>query len=89
MSKPVYSEVLGRMRYVSVAPVGVIGESGRWQKLILKGKKGTLTFNSLKRERPGDTFSNMTLGFHNLFWNVRAEAADRRKVVKEILKELK
>jgi hypothetical protein len=81
MSKRVYCEVLDRMRQVSVAPVGVSGESGRWQKLVLKGKKGTLTLNSMEPERPGDEFSSMILGLHSLFWNAKTDATERRKRV--------
>lgn len=76
-----YNAVLDRLRQVSSAPVGVIGEAGRWQKLVLKGKESTLTLNSMEREGPGDQFSSMMLGLHSLFWNVKTEAADRKKIV--------
>jgi hypothetical protein len=61
--------------------VGVIGEAGEWEKLVLKGEKSTLTLNSMEHEKPGDQFSEVRLGLHNLFWNVKTDSLERRKTV--------
>jgi hypothetical protein len=40
-----------------------------------------LTLNSLEPGEPGDAFSNMRLGLHNLFWNVNTVAVGEKKRV--------
>jgi hypothetical protein len=80
-SKDAFNEVLDRLRQVSSAPVGVIEDAGRWHKLVLKGKRSMLTLNSIERDKPGDEFSDVQLGLHDLFWNVETDAEEKKKTV--------
>jgi hypothetical protein len=80
-----YIAALQRLRELSAAPVGVIGEEGRWEKLVLRGKNGTLTLNSMEHEGAGDRLSQLRLGLHDFFWNVETTAADRKRTVLEAI----
>ena len=65
-SKPDYVGVAERIRGMS-GTVSVHGPENGWSKIVCQGREMTITFNSMRKKKPGDEFSKLILSTHNFF----------------------
>ena len=79
-SKPDYVGVAERIRGMS-GTVSVHGPENGWSKIVCQGRETTITFNSMRKKKPGDEFSKLILSTHNLFRTRVKQQSENKEIV--------
>ena len=70
--EPNYEEAIHALcSVVSREKLKITGAPTKWSKIVITGTGSTLTINSMKRGKPGDSFSKLILSTNNYFRNLQ------------------